>query len=107
MYDMLKGQCPDIYNLTRNLNQNAENLNLRSTSDRPNDLRLPPYKTAHAKTSFFVLTPILWNELPTDLKQRTTRKQFKTQLKQKMLNDYKDKVECVNPSCVDHASHVV
>ena len=98
---MLKGQCPDIYDLKTTLNQNAQNLNLRSTADCPNDLRLPSHRRTQAKSSFLSHTPYLWNELPDELKQSNTRKQFKTKLKQNMISEYKDKVECNNPSCVD------
>ena len=107
MYDMLKGQCPDIYDLKEKLNENAQNLNLRSTVDRPNNLRLLSHKSTQTKSSFLTQTPVLWNELPDDLKQINTRKLFKTKLKQKILIEYKDKVECNNPSCVDRISHLV
>ena len=80
---MLKGQCPDIYDLKTTLNQNAQNLNLRSTVDRPNDLRLPSHRRTQTKSSFLTHTPNLWNKLPDELKLCNTRKQFKTKLKEK------------------------
>ena len=69
LHDMVKGQCPDIYSLRQNINQNVDNLNLRSTANRPDDLRLPSHKSTQTKSSFLFLTPDLWNELPIELKQ--------------------------------------
>ena len=107
LYDMLKGQCPDIYDLKTTLNQNAQNLNLRSTVDHPKDLRLPSHKQTQARSSYLTHTLYLWNNLPDDLKQSNTKKHFKSKLKQNMLSEYKDKVECNNPSCVDRISHLI
>ena len=106
MYDMLKAHAPDIYGLKHTLNQNTTNHNLRSTTIRPDDLRLPCHKVTQCKSSFLSQIPPLWNDLPIDLQQISNRKQFKTNLKQNLLNEYKHKVECGNPSCVDQTSHL-
>ena len=106
MYDMLKGHCPDVYNLTPNLNQNQPSHALRSTAARPDNLRLPSHNYSKIKTSFLAQTPDHWNNLSDDLKQSVSRKKFKNDLKKNFLQDYKEKIECRNPQCVDRGVHL-
>ena len=105
MYDTLKGHCPDVYNLTPNLNQNKPSHALRSTAARPDNLRLPSHNSSKIKTSFLAQTPDNWNNLSDDLKQSVSRKKFKKDLKTIFLRDYKEKIQCHNPQCVDRRSH--
>ena len=106
MYDMLKKQCPDIYNLRSNLNRNNSNHATRSQTDNPTNLRLPSYNISKLKTTFLSKIPDLWNKLDEETKNAKTRKSFKTSLKTTMLTDYCDKVECSNPRCSDQRSHI-
>ena len=103
--DMLKNQCPDVYNLRSNMNMNNSDHATRSQTERPVNLRLPSLNTSNLKTTFLSRTPNLWNELSENIKNAPNRKTFKTNLKNKILSDYRKKVECSNPRCRDQKSH--
>ena len=105
-FDMLKGHSPDIYNLMQEQNKNATQHSLRSATDRPGNLRLPSFNALQLKTSFLSSIPDLWNALPADIQNAATRKQFKSKLKRKILDNYHDKVSCQNPRCTDRRFHV-
>ena len=58
VYDMLKNQCPDIYNLKSDMNANHSTHATRSRTDRPDNLRLPSHSASKLKTSFLSLQAI-------------------------------------------------
>ena len=104
-YDMLKGTSPDIFNLSRNQNAQRQLPSLRSTTERPEDLRIPIPSTTPAQKSFITYISQPWNALPSEIKNASSRKNFKTQLKKILINQYDSKVECSNRSCTDQKYH--
>ena len=105
LYNMLKGHSPDLFDLVCNQNVNNAQHSLRSGSDRPDDLRLPPFKAHLNRASFLSHTPHLWNTLPTTLQSACNCKLFKKGLRTKILSQYSEKVACSNSRCNDHRFH--
>ena len=107
IYDMIKNNSPDLYNLSQDQNLHSHYHTLRSTTERPENLRLPTFNAQQGKGSFLSFSPPHWNALPEGLKNANSRKTFKTQLKKIKINDYKDRVECTNTRCIDRRFHQV
>ena len=63
-FNMLKGHSPDIFNLADDRNRNPDLRPLRSTTNRPENLRLPAYQPNRNTRSFQASTLELWNDLP-------------------------------------------
>ena len=103
-YNMLKGNSPDIYNLS-SIQNGQRQLSLRSTTDRPEDLRMTTTHSLHAQKTFLSYIWQPWNDLQTDIKNASSRKSLKTQLKKSIINKYHTKVQCLNHRCTDRKYH--
>ena len=103
-YDMLKGNSPDIYDLSSAQNGQRQLL-LRSTTDRPDDLRMTITHNSNAQKNFLSYIRQPWNDLPTDLKNASSRKSLKNQLKKSIIKEYHTKVQCLNHRCTDRKYH--
>ena len=106
MYDILKAQCPDLYNLKSDMNIHNSNHATLSQTKRLDDLCLPTYNTAILKTPFLSHTPDLLNCFDNNLKNAYSRKSFKIHLKEKLLDGYLEKVEYCNSRCTDQRFHI-
>ena len=104
-FRMLRGHSPDIFDFTLNQNANNAHHGLRSSTNRPEDLRLPSFRTGQAGASFLSLSPDLWNTLPKSLQNASTCSQFKNGLKSRILSQYADHLSCSNPRCMDRRYH--
>ena len=104
-YGMLKGYSPDIFDLAQTQLANNECHTLRSATNRPEDLRRPPFRTGQTGTSFLAHSPDLWNTLPKNLKDASSCKLFKNGLKLKILSQYVNHLSCTNPRCTDRRCH--
>ena len=105
MYNMTKGIGPDIYDYQQHLYGENSNHNLRSASQHPNNVKLPPLSSIGNKRSFPCLAPSLWNDLPDNIKQIDSKKRFKKETKELLLQNYLEKCECTNPLCSDRKFH--
>ena len=103
-YSMLKGYSPDVYDLKINQNASAQH-SLRSSTNRPTDLRPSPIGVPCNGLSFYTNALNLWNTLPTDVQNLSNRNLFKRNLKSRFLSQYVDHVNCLNPKCTDHHYH--
>ena len=104
-HDMLRGHCPDIFNLREKVRTNTATHNLRSTVSQPENLNLPPANSLRNGSSFPLLAPKYWNNLPEELKNEQNRNRFKKLSKQKILESYNLHTNCNNPLCVDTKHH--
>ena len=103
-YDMLKGNSPDIFNLSTS--QNVQSLHsLRSTTDRPEDLRPTNSLSASTHKTFLSFIRQPWNNLSTEIKNSNSRKSFKKQLKKLLISKYHTRVQCLNHRCTDRKYH--
>ena len=103
-HDMLTGANPDIYDLTSTQNGQRE-MSLRSTTERPQDLRLPISVTTHPCKNFLSYISQSWNSLPLEVKNSRSRKSFKLQLKKLLIDQYHTMVQCLNQRCTDRKYH--
>ena len=78
-----KGLSPDIFNLVEDRNRNPNLRPLRSSTNRPENLRLPAYQLNRNMRSFQASTLglELWNKLPLELQNASTTNTFKNLLK--------------------------
>ena len=104
-HDMLRGHCPDIFNLGDKIRANTATHNLRSTASQPANLNLPPLNTLSNGSSFPLLAPRYWNNLPEELKNEQNRNRFKKLAKKQFLDNYSSHTSCNNPLCVDMKHH--
>ena len=104
-YDMLKGYCPDVYNLVQFQNSLTGAHELRSSQNRPGDLRLPSFNPNQNKRTFPYFGPYMWNSLPQNLQAAESRRLFKNLLKSNLLESYVEKTNCCNPTCLDRRYH--
>ena len=104
-FDMLKGNSPDIYNLVKDQNLNNAQHELRSRTNKPDNLRLPAFSRTQVKSSFLCKTPDLWNALPENIQKSDNRRTFKTKLKKIILDRYDNQIDCKNPQCIDRRFH--
>ena len=104
-FGMLKGHSPDIFDFAHNQNANNEHRILRSGTNRPEDLRLPSFRTGQTGASFLSFSPDLWNTIPTILQNASTSRIFKNGLKSKILSQYVNRLSCTNPRCTDRRYH--
>ena len=104
-FDMLKGNSPDIYNLVKDQNLNNAQHELRSRTNKPDNLRLPAFSRTQVKSSFLCKTPDLWNALPENIQKSDNRRIFKTKLKKIILDSYGNLIDCKNPQCIDRRFH--
>ena len=105
MYNMTKGIGPDIYDYQQHLLSETSNHNLRSASQHPNNVKLQPLSSILNKRSFPCLTPLFWNDLPDNLKLIDSRKRFKKETKELLLQNYPEVCICTNPLCSDRKFH--
>ena len=104
IFHMLKGYSPDIFNMNQQLNANRSEHSLRSSSNQPTNLRLAASGTQRSQ-SFSNIAPALWNEIPLNIQNVTSKNIFKKHLKNHFLHTYADKVSCANIRCVDQRFH--
>ena len=102
---MTKGIGPDIYDYQQHLYTEISNHNLRSASQHPNNVKLPPLSSIGNKRSFPCLAPSFWNDLPDNLKQIDSKKRFKKETKELLLQNYLETCVCTNPLCSDRKFH--
>ena len=103
-YDMLKGNSPDIFNLS--ISQNGQSLHsLRSTTNRPEDLRFTNPLSASSQKTFLSYIRQPWNDLSSEIKNSNSRKSLKKQLKKSIITKYHTKVQCLNHRCTDRKYH--
>ena len=100
-YNMLKGNSPDIHNLS-SVQNGQRQLSLRSTTDRPEDLWMTTTHSLHAQKTFLLYIWQPLNDLQTDIKNASLRKSLKTQLKKSIINKY----QCLNHQCTDRKYHL-
>ena len=103
-YDMLKGNCPDIFDLSTSQNGQSQHA-LRSTTDRPEDLRSTNSLSASTQKNFLSYIRQPWNNLSAEIKNSNSRKSLKKQLKKLLINSYHTKVQCLNHRCTDKKYH--
>ena len=104
-YDMMKKNCPDIYNFNLNRYAYSANRELRSTASQPDNIREPSLSSPWGKNSFPHLAPSYWNGIPEHVKQLMSRKAFKRATKKSLLESYVEKCNCENPLCADTRYH--
>ena len=102
VYDMLKSKAPNIFGFTSE--QNTDTRLTRSLTNNPSNLRNTFSKINHK--SFASHAPDIWNNLGLSLQNAASRKVFKSTLKQKLLAEYNDKVQCCYPRCRDNKHHL-
>ena len=90
-----------------NKKQNDQSVthNLRSVLKQPNNLRPGRKPKGILKGSFSVVAPEFWNDIDADIKTSNSRRELKGKVKRKLLESYKEKVECQNPRCPDSRVH--
>ena len=103
-FNMLKGLAPDVFELIQKQNANSSHA-LRSSTNRPDNLRIRAFRAVKNTVSSGCLFSELWNSLPTDLQNSTSCKQLKNQLKTRFLNNYQEDSACTNPKCIDRRYH--
>ena len=104
-YDMLKGSNPDIYDLL-NSQIGQRHISLRSTTERPQDLRVSIPANTHSPKNFLSYIAQHWNNLPPEIKNASSRKIFKRHLKNHLITQYHTKVQCLNNRCTDKKYHL-
>ena len=100
-YNMIKGFCPDVLEFRQSMNETRVRYRLRSVSSQPENLR----PTNHLSRSFPSLATQYWNELDPDLKNSSTKQEFKGRVKRSFIQDYNLICDCSNPLCVDRQYH--
>ena len=104
-YDMLKGSNPDIYDLLKS-QIGQRHISLRSTTERPQDLRVSIPANLHSPKNFLSYIAQHWNNLPSEIKNAGSRKSFKKHHKNHLITQYHTKVQCLNNRCTDKKYHL-
>jgi len=104
-YDIVNAKCPDTLKHKFELSINTHSHSLRSTSQNPLELRQVLTKKKSSSTSFSVLGPKIWNEVPERLKKLDNQMSFRKQLKKHILESYNNDTKCSNPLCKDRKFH--
>ena len=104
-HDIINKRCP--LNLQNGLELCADqhSYSLRSGTNNPLDVRENRQNCMTRGIGFTKLGPKIWNEIPQELKALKGRENFKNKLKEHILKEYKDQVECNNPLCRDRKYH--
>ena len=105
IYDMINGNCNDIFEFNKKQNDQTVTHNLRSVLKQPNNLRPGKKPKGILKGSFSVVAPEFWNDIDADIKTSNSRRELKGKVKRKLLESYKEKVDCHNPRCPDSRVH--
>jgi hypothetical protein len=105
VHDALHENCPknigNFIKLTAEKDEHA----LRNKEKNPLSVQIPNLKTKQGKGSFQVNGPVIWNNLPNELKQIERRELFKKHVKSYLLNQYNETITCTNPLCRDSGHH--
>ena len=100
-FNMIKGFCPDVLDFRQSMNETRIRYRLRSVSTQPENLR----PVNHLSRSFPSLATQYWNELDPDLKNSSTKREFKGRVKRTFIQSYVSICDCSNPLCVDRQYH--
>ena len=104
VFDMLNGNAPDVYNFNQEQSRHCSQ-NTRSTSSKPENLRLSNFSSKTLKC-FSTIAPEIWNSLSNEVQKSKTKSVFKNSFKKTILSKYRKKIECKNPRCTDQRYHL-
>ena len=105
-HDIVNKKCPPNLHGILELRANQHSYSLRSTSNNPLDVRENRHTHLPRGIGFTKIGPNIWNDIPPEIKALKSRDGFKNKLKNHIIKNYKDKVECNNPRCRDSKFHV-
>ena len=105
VHDTINKKSPTTISKLLSLGSEVSNYNLRTHKTDPLNLRKPNSKSKVGMNSFCQKGPLMWNDLPQELKSIGRQGNFKLKLKFYFLNQYTTKSECNNPRCRDKRHH--
>ena len=106
IHDIIKKRSPASISKLVSIGKNISSYNLRAHKSDPLQLRKPNLKSKTGSNSFCLKGPLLWNDLPQNLKDIKRKEIFKVKLKRHFLEQYKNHTECNNPKCTDKRHHI-
>ena len=105
IHDTINKKAPGTITKLLSLGSEVSNYNLRTHKTDPLNLRKPNSKSKVGTNSFCLKGPLMWNDLPQELKNIGRLGNFKLKLKFYFLNQYTNTSECNNPRCRDKRHH--
>ena len=108
IHDITNSRAPsrmsELVSLVNNPH-NPQNQRLRSHATNPQQIREPVGKCKTSSNSFCVKGPSIWNSLPPELHTIQEKHIFKYRLKNHLLSQYSNVIDCNNPLCTDRRHH--
>jgi len=105
IHDTINKKSPSMISKLLSLGSEVSNYSLRTHKTDPLNLRKPNSKSKVGTNSFCLKGPLMWNDIPQELKSIGRSGNFKLKLKFYLLNQYTKKSECNNPRCRDKRHH--
>ena len=103
-FDCLRGDSPKWFADLFIRKGDATATVTRSQTDKPFDIQLkePIMNPGPVlKSSFPLKAPEFWNQLPNNLKNCSSKKEFRSKAKKHLLDSYNNIILCSNPLCSD------
>ena len=105
IHDVINQRAPTSLSSMLAVERDSTSHQLRHHLSDPNRLRVPIAKSKFSSMSFCHQGPVIWNQLPQELKVIERKSIFKSRLKAHILTHYDETTQCRNPRCTDKKHH--